>query len=112
MDPFRASEASEATGNVVVTALDEQPGGTGPLAGWRVGVKDDIGVAGVRSTCGSAFSADHVAPADAEVVTRLRAAGPASPLTAAAHADDAVCAAGAWFQPRTPWHEQRPPSRR
>ena len=75
VDPFRASEASEATGNVVVTALDEQPGDTGPLAGWRVGVKDNIGVAGVRSTCGSAFFADHVAPADAEVVTRLRAAG-------------------------------------
>ena len=33
-------------------------------------------------------------------------------LTGAAHADDAVCAAGAWFQARTPWHEQRPPSRR
>ena len=60
---------------MVVTVLDEQPGDTGPLAGWRVGVKDNIGVAGVRSTCGSAFFADHVAPADAEVVTRLRVAG-------------------------------------
>ena len=70
-----ATEASAATGNVIVTALDEQPGDTGPLAGWRVGVKDNIGVAGVRSTRGSAFFADHVAVDDAEVVTRMRAAG-------------------------------------
>ena len=70
-----ATGASAATGNVIVTALDEQPGDTGPLAGWRVGVKDNIGVAGVRSTRGSAFFADHVAADDAEVVTRMRAAG-------------------------------------
>jgi aspartyl-tRNA(Asn)/glutamyl-tRNA(Gln) amidotransferase subunit A len=75
VDPSSATGASGATGNAIVTALDEQPGGIGPLAGWRVGVKDNIGVAGVRSTRGSAFFADHVAPADAEVVTRLRAAG-------------------------------------
>jgi aspartyl-tRNA(Asn)/glutamyl-tRNA(Gln) amidotransferase subunit A len=31
-------------------------------------------------------------------------------LTGPIDADDAVCAAGAWFQERTPWHEQRPPS--
>ena len=33
-------------------------------------------------------------------------------LTGPVGADDAVCAAGAWLQERTPWHEQRPPSRR
>jgi aspartyl-tRNA(Asn)/glutamyl-tRNA(Gln) amidotransferase subunit A len=59
----------------IVTALDERPGTTGPLAGWRVGVKDNVAVAGVRSTRASAFFAEHVADADAAVVTRLRAAG-------------------------------------
>ena len=61
--------------NAVVTPIDETPGTTGPLAGWRVGAKDNVAVAGVRSTRGSAFFAEHVAEDDAEVVTRLRAAG-------------------------------------
>jgi aspartyl-tRNA(Asn)/glutamyl-tRNA(Gln) amidotransferase subunit A len=61
--------------NAVVTALDEAPGTAGPLAGWRLGVKDNVAVAGVRSTRGSAFFAEHVADADAAVVGRLRAAG-------------------------------------
>jgi aspartyl-tRNA(Asn)/glutamyl-tRNA(Gln) amidotransferase subunit A len=75
VDPVHATEASAATGSVIVTALDGRPGGSGPLAGWRIGVKDNVAVAGVRSTRGSAFFAEHVAPADAEVVNRLRAAG-------------------------------------
>lgn len=82
MDPLHATGASAATGNstgatgnAIVTALDEGPGGSGPLAGWRVGVKDNVAVAGVRSTRGSAFFTEHVASTDAEVVTRLRAAG-------------------------------------
>ncbi len=61
--------------HAVVTALVDVPGTTGPLAGWRIGVKDNVAVAGVRSTRGSAFFADHVATDDAEVVTRLRATG-------------------------------------
>jgi aspartyl-tRNA(Asn)/glutamyl-tRNA(Gln) amidotransferase subunit A len=61
--------------NAVVTALEEAPGTAGPLAGWRLGVKDNVAVAGVRSTRGSAFFAEHVADADAAVVGRLRAAG-------------------------------------
>ncbi|NMO92794.1 amidase [Actinomycetospora sp. TBRC 11914] len=67
--------------HAVVTALDERPGTTGPLAGWRVGVKDNVAVAGVRSTRASAFFAEHVAAADATVVTRLRAAGAAITAT-------------------------------
>ena len=61
--------------NAVVTPVDENPGTSGPLAGWRIGVKDNVAVAGVRSTRASAFFADHVAASDAEVVTRLRGAG-------------------------------------
>jgi len=47
----------------------------GPLHGAPVAVKDVIDVAGTRMTAASAILADHVATADAEVVTRLRAAG-------------------------------------
>lgn len=47
----------------------------GPLDGLRVGVKDNIEVGGVRSTCASLHFADRVAEQDAEVVRRLRAAG-------------------------------------
>ena len=61
--------------NAVVTPLDPGPPGTGPLAGLRLGIKDNIAIAGVRSTCASAFLAGHVAARDATVVARLRAAG-------------------------------------
>ncbi|AMY54775.1 amidase [Rhodococcoides fascians] len=47
----------------------------GPLSGLRIGVKDNIDVAGVETTCASEFFEDNVAAADAEVVTRLRRAG-------------------------------------
>lgn len=47
----------------------------GPLHGLLVGLKDNIDTAGVRTTAGAAFLSDHVPPADAEAVLRLRAAG-------------------------------------
>ena len=47
----------------------------GPLSGLTVSVKDNIDVAGVRSTAGSTFFADRVANADATVSARLRSAG-------------------------------------
>jgi len=67
----------EAAVNAVVTALDAplDHARGGPLAGVRVGLKDNIDTAGVRTTCGSRFLADRVPDRDAEVVTRLRAAG-------------------------------------
>lgn len=48
---------------------------TGPLQGLTVSVKDNIDVAGVASTAGSAFFANRVANSDATVAARLRAAG-------------------------------------
>lgn len=54
-------------------AVDAGP--AGPLAGLTVAVKDNIDVAGVRSTAGSAFFADRIAEADATVTARLRRAG-------------------------------------
>ena len=47
----------------------------GPLDGVLVGVKDNIDVAGVPTTAGAAFSADHVAASDATVVRLLRRHG-------------------------------------
>ena len=47
----------------------------GPLDGMPLGIKDNIDVAGLRATRGSAFFADRVADEDAEVIRRLRAAG-------------------------------------
>lgn len=49
--------------------------GLGPLHGVPIALKDNYAVAGVRMTAGSRFLQDHVAATDAEVVTRLRAAG-------------------------------------
>ncbi|MBI4506062.1 MAG: amidase, partial [Chloroflexi bacterium] len=47
----------------------------GPLHGIPVGIKDIIDVAGVPTTGGSRILGAYVAPADSEVVRRLRAAG-------------------------------------
>jgi aspartyl-tRNA(Asn)/glutamyl-tRNA(Gln) amidotransferase subunit A len=70
------AEVRAAT-NAVVTVIDPPlPHAVdGPLAGVRVGLKDNIDTAGVRTTCGSAYFADRVPDTDAEVVTRLAAAG-------------------------------------
>jgi aspartyl-tRNA(Asn)/glutamyl-tRNA(Gln) amidotransferase subunit A len=66
-----------AATNAVVTRIDPPlpHAADGPLAGVRVGLKDNIDTAGVRTTCGSAYFADRVPDTDAEVVTRLAAAG-------------------------------------
>jgi aspartyl-tRNA(Asn)/glutamyl-tRNA(Gln) amidotransferase subunit A len=47
----------------------------GPLHGVPVAVKDIVDTAGVTTTMGSRHFAGHVPTTDAEVVTRLRAAG-------------------------------------
>lgn len=47
----------------------------GPLHGVPIGLKDLIDVAGLPTTCHSVILQDHVAAADAHVVSRLRGAG-------------------------------------
>jgi aspartyl-tRNA(Asn)/glutamyl-tRNA(Gln) amidotransferase subunit A len=71
-----AVQVAAAT-NAVVTTIDPAlpHAADGPLAGVRVGLKDNIDTAGVRTTCGSAYFADRVPDRDAEVVARLVAAG-------------------------------------
>jgi aspartyl-tRNA(Asn)/glutamyl-tRNA(Gln) amidotransferase subunit A len=50
-------------------------GWRGPLHGVPVAIKDNIDTAGIRTTSGSALFESHVPSSDAEVVTRLEAAG-------------------------------------
>lgn len=50
-------------------------GGDGPLADLRVGIKDNIAVAGVPMTCGSPLLAEYEPRTDATVVRRLLDAG-------------------------------------
>jgi len=47
----------------------------GPLDGVLVGLKDNIDVAGVRTTAGASFRADHIAADNASVVRLLREQG-------------------------------------
>jgi amidase len=61
--------------NAWVTRCDIQTAETGPLAGWDIAVKDNVGVAGVEMTCGSQVMEGYVPASDATVVTRLLAAG-------------------------------------
>ncbi len=69
----------------VVTWL-RRPGGPGPLAGVRVGVKDLIAVAGAPRLCGAPGIADpSPQPRDAACVARLVAAGAALVATTATH---------------------------
>ena len=46
-----------------------------PLDGMPLVVKDNIDIAGVPTTVGSRLFADRLAPSDADVTTRIRAAG-------------------------------------
>lgn len=91
-----------------------QPDGgpAGPLAGLTVGVKDNIEVAGVRSTCGSAFLADRVAERDAPVVRRLREAGAlvTATLNLAEFAVGVTSQNSAAGGPRNPWDTRRVPA--
>jgi aspartyl-tRNA(Asn)/glutamyl-tRNA(Gln) amidotransferase subunit A len=47
----------------------------GPLHGMPITLKDNIDLAGIRTTVGSDFYADNIAGEDAELVGRLRRAG-------------------------------------
>jgi aspartyl-tRNA(Asn)/glutamyl-tRNA(Gln) amidotransferase subunit A len=56
-----------------------------PLHGIPIGIKDIIDIEGMATTCHSKIRLDHVAEADAQVVSRLRAAGAIFPGKLATH---------------------------
>lgn len=79
-----------------------------PLEGIVFGVKDIIDVAGAVVTSGSHFTGERVAPADAEAVAKLRAAG-AIPFAMTATTEFAT---GSPYNPRfgivtNPWDNSR-----
>ncbi|MGQ0648374.1 MAG: amidase [Gemmatimonadaceae bacterium] len=81
----------------------------GILGGLPVGIKDVTPVAGVRTTFGSPMYRDHVPDEDAEVVTRLRAAGA---IVIGKTNTPEFAAGGNTFNPvfgrtRNPWHLER-----
>jgi amidase len=61
--------------NAWITACEIPGADDGPLAGWDVAIKDNVGVAGVEMTCGSQVLEGFVPPEDATIVTRLLDAG-------------------------------------
>ncbi len=72
--------------NAIVTRCEVPPAGDGPLSGLTVGLKDNIAVAGVPMSCGSAAMEGFVPLEDATVVPRLRAAG--ATITAKTNLDE------------------------
>jgi amidase len=73
-----ADEAADAVPdryNCFVSRCCVEPTGAGPLGGLDIGLKDNISLAGVPMSLGSAAMAEYVADADAAVVTMLRGAG-------------------------------------
>lgn len=83
----------------------------GPLAGLRIGVKDNIEVAGVVSTCASEYFRDRIAEADSEAVHRLKDAGAAvtCTLNMAEFAVGVTSHNSAFGGPRNPWAIDRVP---
>ncbi|WP_255171212.1 amidase [Natrononativus amylolyticus] len=72
-------ESSRATDddpyNAWITRCDVSRDVDGPLSGWRIGLKDNVSLAGVEMTCGSAVMEGYVPSIDAEIVDRLLDAG-------------------------------------
>jgi len=61
--------------NAIIRRCSVKGATTGKLAGKRIGIKDNISVAGVPMTCGSSVMEGYVPTADATLVTRILDAG-------------------------------------
>lgn len=90
LDPF----------NAFVEHTPVTPATPGPLSGITIGVKANIAVKGLHWTAGMALFRDRIAPQDAEVVARLRAAG--ASITGILNMEEAALGAktdNPWFGP-------------
>jgi amidase len=74
-DPGYRASGDEDPKNAIVTYCSVETGDDGPLAGYEVGVKDNIAVADVEMTCASKVLAGYRPKYDAEAVERLLEAG-------------------------------------
>ncbi len=72
-----ALEAANVPLNAFVDLDKDARGGGGPLAGVTLGIKSNIAVAGLPWTGGMGLYRERIASQDAEVVSKLRAAGAA-----------------------------------
>src|SRR5437773_7337474 len=79
--------------NAIVRRCSVKGAATGALAGKRIGVKDNIAVAGIPMTCGSRVLEGYVPERDATIVERVLRAG--AEIVAVLNMDDfAFAAAG------------------
>ncbi|WP_372912923.1 amidase [Salinigranum sp.] len=74
-DPGYKPGVEEDPLNAFVTKCRVSGADDGPLAGYEVGIKDNVAVAGVEMTLGSKLFEGYVPTTDATVVTRLLDAG-------------------------------------
>ncbi|MGE3497647.1 MAG: amidase [Candidatus Binatia bacterium] len=61
--------------NAIVRRCSVRGAATGKLAGKRIGVKDNIAIAGIPMTCGSRLLEGYVPERDATIITRVLNAG-------------------------------------
>ena len=90
LDPF----------NAFVEHAPASPAQIGPLSGLTIGVKANIAVKGLHWTAGMALFRNRIAPSDADVVARLRAAG--AIITGVLNMEEAALGAktdNPWFGP-------------
>src|SRR5579871_1786698 len=74
--PLHAFHHVDETGALArAAALDRAHGRAGPLHGVPIAIKDNIAVAGMRTTAGSKILANYVSPYSATVIDRLEQAG-------------------------------------
>ncbi|MFC7047044.1 amidase [Halobacteriaceae archaeon GCM10025711] len=74
-DPGYRPGPDEDPLNAFVTKCEVAGAADGPLAGYDVGLKDNVALAGVEMTCGSKLLDGYVPAHDATVATRLLDAG-------------------------------------
>jgi amidase len=74
-DPGYRPSREDDPFNAIIRRCTLKGASTGKLAGKRFGLKNNIGVAGMPMTSGSALLEDYTADADATIVTRLLDAG-------------------------------------
>jgi len=90
MDPSRLRELDSEV-NAFIQVNDAPEVGKGPLSGLRLAVKSNICVRGLLATAGSKTLENYVAPYDATVIERVKAAGLA--IVGMANQDEFACGA-------------------